>query len=382
MADISYEFGALTIGIDIPFITFPKTSISVDYIVPVTPSLAVGASLSMTGSPGNVAFELAAKAKLLRLFELEYTIHTWNLFSPNGVVPGAPTLPPFPLPPAPEPDILTPESWLLEFDEPGTLWVYVCTSEGCSVSIYQILPGYSFGGVGSVDNICSRDEYDNLVLGEDFVFNGVLTGSYICREGSDGTGNVRPRPAQSVGTLFIPANKFSVPRIGTQPKGADMSCTCGEIQAMLDARFALLSEQIFDRLNCIAEDVRSLRIGFFGDVQTSVASYGLSGVGQTPPLPGDVVELLVTPIGLPVGQEQWLTDPKLFSLGILIPIFEDGAYGSPLTLIAPFGNSLRLPVSLAGIRRFYWFLYPNVTVSMTVKWQTGANVENSGWCDY
>jgi len=381
MADISLELGSITLGIDLPFLDVPKSSLGVGFDIPLTPAISVGADLSLKGRPDAVVFELSANVTLLNFLSIEYTLLSWSTTNPLSPFV---EIPPLLLPPLgslnPIPEPIEPESWTLTFDVPGTLFIYVCSEFGCAVTEVTIQPGNSFGGRASDNDICKRTESGSLVFGEDLFLNGNIPLGYICRDGADGTGNVEFRPAQTVGTLFIPSSRFISPRIGL-PQGADpMTCSCAEIQAILDARFTLLTQQLVERLDCIFQDTRSMRIGFFGTPQTATTGYGLIATGVTAPLPGDLVSLEITPTTLPPGESQWLTDPKLYQIGVIVPVFADGKYGAPQTLIVPFGSSLRIPVQLSGIRRFYYSLLPGVSISVIATYQTGANIEKPEWC--
>lgn len=385
MADISWKFGALTLGVDVPGIAFPKTSISTDVLVPVTPAIAVGASLSMEGSPGNLAFELSAKAKLLGIFEVEYGLLTWNLFSPNSPLLN-PSVPPIFLPPPVPQEIDQGTSWSLTFSEPGTIYYKTVSCPTGIVGSGEIVVTQGNPITISVSDppvTCRIREDGSRELGGTLKLNGTPFGSgSFCPAGCDGSGSVGGA-ATGISTVFVPADRSKPIRVTSPiPKEPTMSCTCPEIDLLVSTKLLALREELLKILTCLAQDTRALRIGFFGEPTLSTATYGLTGIGVTSPLPGDVVELAITPTALPAGQEKWLTEPKLFSLGILIPVFSDGAYGTPLTLISPFGTPLRIPVSLAGIRRFYYFLYPEVSATLSVKWQVAPNKEYAEWCKY
>jgi hypothetical protein len=106
----------------------------------------------------------------------------------------------------------------------------------------------------------------------------------------------------------------------------------------------------------------------------------MTGTGLTQTISGDIVRLDITPTVLPPGESQWLTDPKFFQVGVIVPVFADGKYGAPQTLIAPFGASLRIPVQLAGIRRLWYSINPEVSLSVVATWQVAPNIPDPNWC--
>ena len=381
MADISIPLGNLTLGVDLPFVQIPKSTVGVGFDIPVTPAISVGADLNMVANTNSIAFNLSVGVTLLRFLSLDYTVKTWVISNPLALPQGSLIIEPLPIPipePIPNPDL----GWSVTFDVPGTLEVFgYQNSENRGTSI-QGVGVFTLGAGSTLEAVQAEGSGGFQGCAEGSTYNWYVNGGFAGRFCKQGFFFVVGAYSQGIFYVFTPAKPgepiryFSTPFTPLNP----MSCTCLEIDLLLETKLNAKLQTLADALTCIKEDTRSLRTGFFGIPQTIQTSYNVAGTGLLPVQSGDIVQVEVFPVTLPPGSDQWLTDPKLYQVGILVPIFQDGAYGAPQSLIAPFGVNFRIPVQIANVRRFYYFFNPLVSCQIRLTVQTGANQPNAEWC--
>jgi hypothetical protein len=381
VADIALDLGSVTLGIDLPFIEIPKATVGVGFDIPLNPAVSVGADLRMLGSPNAIQFELSVGVKLLQFLTVDYTIKTWTVSNPLAIPQGSLILePPFiPTPePIPNPDM----GWEVTFDVPGTLQVFGYGNSEFRGSSIQGAGVFTLGAGGKLKAQQAEGPGGFLGCAEGSTYqwfvNGGFAGQY-CKQGYYFT---LGKYSQGIFFIFTPSQPGEPIRYFPTPLNPlnPMSCTCAEIDLLLETKLNAKLQTLANAITCVGEDTRALRTAFLGTPQTTTITYNVAGVGLLPAQSGDIVQVEVIPVTLPPGSDQWLTDPKLYQIGIINPIFQDGAYGAPQTLIAPFGSTFRLPVSIANVRRFYYFFNPLVSVTIRLTVQTGANTPTQGWC--
>jgi hypothetical protein len=381
VADISLDLGSVTLGIDLPFVQIPKASVGVGFDIPLNPAVSVGADLNMIGSPNAIQFELSVGVKLLQFLTVDYTVKTWTVSNPLAIPQGSIIFepPPIPVPePIPEPDL----GWSVTFDVPGTLQVFAYGNSENQGSSTVGAGVFTLGAGSTISAVQAEGSGGFQGCFEGATYNWFVNGGFGGRYCKKGFFFVLGAYSQGIFFIFTPSQPSEPIRYFPTPLNPldPMSCSCPEIDLLLETKLNAKLQTLANAITCVAQDTRSLRTAFLGTPQTTTVVYNVAGVGLLPAQSGDIVQVEVIPQTLPPGSDQWLTDPKLYQIGILNPIFQDGAYGAPQTLIAPFGSSFRLPVSIANVRRFYYFFNPLVSVSIRLTVQTGANIAPQQWC--